>query len=80
VKVPAPPIVGRQSAVKKSPPPRPVNESKYKGTDTSKKSDVKATPKKTDVKATPKKTDVKETPKQNQPTGDTKGKGKNKGK
>ena len=71
VKVPAPPIVGRQSAVKKSPPPRPVNESKYKGADTSKK---------TDVKSTPKKTDVKDTPKQNQPTGNTKGKSKNKGK
>jgi hypothetical protein len=45
VKVPAPPLVGRQGATKKSPPPRPVNESKYKGADTSKKSAVKATPK-----------------------------------
>jgi hypothetical protein len=31
VKVPAPPIVGKQGANKKSPPPRPVNERTYKG-------------------------------------------------
>ena len=38
VKVPAPPLVGRQGAAEKGPPPRPVNESKYKG-------EVKDTPK-----------------------------------
>ena len=31
VKVPAPPIVGRQVAAEKSPPPQPVSELKYKG-------------------------------------------------
>jgi hypothetical protein len=46
VKVPAPPIVGRQGAAEKGPPPRPANERKSKGEeDTSKKSEVKDTPK-----------------------------------
>jgi hypothetical protein len=44
VKVPAPPIVGKQDAAEKGPPPRPVNEHKDKGEeDTSKKNEVKDT-------------------------------------
>ncbi|MGB8657931.1 MAG: hypothetical protein WCE90_09130 [Candidatus Zixiibacteriota bacterium] len=31
VKVPAPPLVGRQSSAEKSPPPRPVDEGRYQG-------------------------------------------------
>jgi hypothetical protein len=38
VKVPTPPLVGKQGVAEKGPPPRPVSESKYKG-------EVKDTPK-----------------------------------
>jgi len=47
VKVPTPPIVGRQGTGEKDPPPRPVNERKDKG-------DIKDMPNKGQVKETPK--------------------------
>ena len=72
VKVPPPPIVGKQGAAEKSPPPRPLNERKNVG-------EVKETPKNIQPTGNAK-DNVKESPKKKQPTGNAKEKGKGKGK
>ncbi len=70
VKVPTPPIVAKQGAAVKNPPPQPVNERKDKAvvTDTQKKNQPAATTK----------DKAKDTPKKNQSSGDAKDKAKDK--
>jgi hypothetical protein len=71
VKVPTPPVVGKQGAAVKNPPPQPVNERKDVGV-------VKVAPAKNQPATT--KDKVKETPKKKQPAGNAKDKVKNNGK